>query len=59
MISKFSPLGVGFETKNRISQKNFIFWIYQAQINGGLLFDHYFNFLSAKTDTHKNRAQFD
>ena len=53
MISKFSPLGVGFETKNRISQKNFIFWIYQAQINGGLFFDHYFNFLSAKTDTQK------
>ena len=59
MISEFSPLGIGFKTKNRKSRKIFIFWIYKAQMNVGLFFDHYFNFLSVKTDTHKNGTQFD
>ena len=56
---QFLPLGIVFKTKNRKSQKIFIFWIYKAQMNGGLFFDHYFNFLSVKTDTQKSRAQFD
>ena len=59
MISEFSPSGVGFKTKNWKSRKIFIFWIYNAQMNVSLFFDHYFNFLSVKTDTQKTRAQFD
>ena len=59
MISQFSPSGVGFKTKNRKSRKIFIFFIYKAQMNVSLFFDHYFNFLSVKTDTQKTRAQFD
>ena len=59
MISEFSLLGIGFKTKNRKSRNIFIFWIYEAQMNVGLFFDHYFNFLSVKTDTQKHRAQFD
>ena len=59
MISEFSPSGVGFKTKNRKSRKIFIFFIYKAQMNVSLFFDHYFNFLSVKTDTQKTRAQFD
>ena len=59
MISEFSPLGIGFKTKNRKSQKIFIFWIYKAQMNGGLFFYHYFNYLGVKTDTHKKTGQFD
>ena len=31
MISEFSPLGIGFKTKNRKSRKIFIFWICKAQ----------------------------
>ena len=48
-----------FKTKYRKSQKIFIFWIHKAQMNGHLLFDHYFKFLGVKTDTRKNRAQID
>ena len=59
LIFQFYPLGIGFKTKNRKSRKIFIFWFYKAQMNGDLLFDHYFNFLSVKTVTQKNRAQFD
>ena len=59
MIFGCLPLGIGFTTKNQKSQSIFIFWIYKAQMNVGLFFDHYFNVLSGKTDTHKKRAQFD
>ena len=59
MISEFLLLVIGFKTKNWKSRKIFIFWIYKGQMNVGLFFDHYFNFLSVKTDTHKNRALFD
>ena len=58
MISTFLPLGIGFKTKNQKSQKIFIFWIYKAQMNRGLFLDHYFNYLSVKTDTHKKQASF-
>ena len=59
MISGCLPLGIGLTTKNQKSQSIFIFLIYKAQMNVGLFFDHYFNVLSGKTDTHKKRAQFD
>ena len=45
--------------KNQKSQTIFTFLIYKAQMNVGLFFDHYFNVLSGKTDTHKKQAQFD
>ena len=54
MISEFSPLSIGFKTKNWKSRKIFFFFlIYKAQRNVGLFLHHYFNFLSVKTDTQK------
>ena len=47
------------ENKNPEIMENLYFWIYKAQMNAGLFFDHYFKFLSVKTDTHTKRAQFD
>ena len=47
-------MSIDFKTKTRKSRKIFIFWIYKAQMNVGLFFHHYFNFLSVKTDTQKN-----
>ena len=52
VISEFSLLGIRLKIKTQKSWKIFIFWIYKAQMNVGLFFDHYFNFLSVKTDTH-------
>ena len=52
-------MSIDFKTKTRKSRKIFIFWIYKAQMNVGLVFDHYFNFLSVKTETQKNWAQLD
>ena len=53
MISEFSPLGIGFKTKNRKSRKIFFFRFIKLKWMW-LFFHHYFNFLSVKTDTHKN-----
>ena len=39
--------------------ENLYFWIYKAHMNVGLFFYPYFNFLSVKTDTQKNRTQSD
>ena len=34
--------------------ENLCFWVYKVQMHMNLFFDHYFNFLSAKTKTNKN-----
>ena len=52
-ISEFSLLGIRLKTKTWKSWKIFIFWIYKAQMNVGVFFDHYFNFWVLKlTHTH-------
>ena len=34
--------------------ENLCFWVYKVQMHMNLFFDHYFNFLSAKTKINKN-----
>ena len=50
----FRVFAIGLKMKTQKSRKIFIFWIYKAQMDVSLFFDHYFNFLSVKTKTKKN-----
>ena len=51
-FSEFSPLGIGFKTKNRKSHKIFIFWIYKGQLNEDLFLINILTFWVLKL-THK------
>ena len=59
MISEFSIWDIGLKTKTQNWRKIFIVSIHKAQMDVGLFFGHYFDFLSVKTETQKKRAQFD
>ena len=48
--------GYRAQNKNSESPENLYFWVYKAQINVDLFFDHYFNFLSVKTDITKRES---
>ena len=52
VISEFSFLGIGLKTKTRKSRKIFILGL-KSSNTLDLFFDHYFNFLSAKTEINK------
>ena len=50
------------QNENPEITENLYFWIYDVQIHVGLMFNHYFNFLSVKTEvnkqTNKKQTQF-
>ena len=41
------------QKRNSEIKKNVYFWLYKGQMDMNLFFDHYFNFLSAKTQINK------
>ena len=41
------------QKRNSEIKKNVYFWFYKRQMDMNLFFDHYFNFLSAKTQINK------
>ena len=57
----FRVFAFGYRVQNEKPEitENLYFLDLQSSVNVGLLFDHYFNFLSVKTDTQKNWARFD
>ena len=45
------------QNENPEITENVYFWIYKVQMDVNLCFDHYFNFLSVKTETNKQKKQ--
>ena len=50
-------LGYRAQNENLEITENLYFWVYKAQMNVDLIFDHYFNFLSVKTEINKTNIQ--
>ena len=52
----FPSFHFGYRPQNENPEitENLYFWVYKFQIHMNLFFDHYFNFLSAKTKINKN-----
>ena len=42
------------QNKNPEIKENLYIWVYKVQIHVDLVFDHYFNFLSAKVEINKS-----
>ena len=48
--------GYRAQNENPKITENFNFWVYKAQMSVDLIFHHYFNFLSVKTDITKKES---